>query len=147
MDIYYARAGELDAILEIERESFTDPWSREAMEYALEDTNGGILVAAEDGQVRGFAVFHCAYEESELYNLAVSPRFRGRGAGRELLEAVLTETRRRGAEKIFLEVRESNAAARGLYQSAGFGVIGVRKAYYERPKEDAIIMELELLER
>src|SRR5262249_52492741 len=97
------------------------------------------LVAEVDGRVVGFlagrAIDDC---ESEIFNLAVVPEFRRRGAAGDLLQSSL------GAAKpvIFLEVRESNRAARALYKSLGFQEVGVRKQYYERYPESAIVMKL-----
>jgi ribosomal-protein-alanine N-acetyltransferase len=78
--------------------------------------------------------------EWELENIAVLPEFRRRGLGRELLSALLKHARLQGAERILLEVRESNLAAIRLYQAAGFQQRGRRREYYLNPAEDALIL-------
>ena len=147
MEIVRACAGHLDGIMDIERASFPDPWSRGGVEVYLTDPHGAILAAVEGDEVLGFAIYHVSFEESELFSIAVAEKYRSRGVGRALLERVLVEAARAGAEKMFLEVRRSNASARALYKSAGFAVCGERRGYYESPRENAILMDIELGDR
>ena len=144
MEIVRANAGHMDGIMEIERVSFPDPWSRGGVEVYLTDPCGAILAAVEGDQVLGFAIYHVSFEESELFTIAVRGERRGRGIGGAILARVLREARAAGAEKMFLEVRRSNAAARALYAAAGFTVCGQRRGYYDSPREDAILMDIEL---
>ena len=76
--------------------------------------------------------------------IAVDPLFRRRGIGEMLLEGLIGEAKKREAAGIFLEVRESNEAARAMYENAGFAVTGVRRDYYHAPRENAVIMQLRL---
>ncbi len=147
MRIVRAEGRHLDGITKIERASFPDPWSRESISYYLDAPDGETLALEDGGVVAGFAIYHVSFEEAELYNIAVRPDFRRRGAGRALLAAVLERARAKGAERMFLEVRKSNAAAVELYRSAGFSVCGERRGYYENPREDAVLMDMELGER
>ncbi len=144
MEIVRATYEHLDAIMEIERSSFPDPWSRGGVEAYLRGGCGEILAAVEDGTVAGFAIYLVAADEGELLSLAVRADLRRRGAGAALLREVLRRAKKRGAKKIFLEVRKSNLAARALYKSAGFAVCGERRGYYQAPTEDAILMDREL---
>jgi ribosomal-protein-alanine N-acetyltransferase len=149
---------DLDAVLAIENESFSDPWSRHALALALtglqtlfmvadavvhlvesgrEQTNPG---GADADRIAGYFVLSPVGDEAELLNLAVSPRIRRRGIGAALVEQAMRAAAERGARAVFLEVRESNTAARALYQSAGFEQVGRRKRYYQRPREDALIL-------
>lgn len=114
--------------------------SPEAAEWDVADyLTLDFLVAEVDGRVAGFLVSRAIdAAEWELLNLAVAPEFRRRGVARALLEALRSASR--GA--IFLEVRESNEAARNLYKSLGFQEVGVRRQYYERSPESAIVMKL-----
>ncbi len=144
MEIVKATYAHLDAIMDIERASFTDPWSRGGVEAYLQGGCGEILAAVEDGTVAGFAIYLVAADEGELLSLAVRGDLRRRGTGGALLREVLRRAGERGAEKIFLEVRKSNLAARALYKSAGFAVCGERRGYYQDPTEDAILMDREL---
>jgi ribosomal-protein-alanine N-acetyltransferase len=96
------------------------------------------LVALAEGRVVGFiACRRTAADESEILNLAVDPQFRRRGVARQLVEQVLESA----GGALFLEVRESNHAARKLYESMGFQVIALRKNYYNEPVESAIVMK------
>lgn len=99
-------------------------------------TNEPFLVYERDGQILGHLVFHDVFDnEYELLYIEVDAAARRQGIARALI-AALPEGR------IFLEVRESNTAARELYASAGFLEIGRRKLYYRDPAEDGIVMEL-----
>ena len=144
MEIARAESRHLDGILEIERESFADPWSRESLASYLDDPWGELLAALEGDRVLGFAVYYVSFENADLYNIAVRPEARGRGVGTALLGEVLRRARAGGAERMFLEVRRSNLAAQRLYERAGFAVCGVRRNYYTSPTEDAILMEKNL---
>ena len=92
--------------------------------------------------ILGFLVARRIGPEWELENIVIDPAARRRGLGKQLLEALLAEARETSSEAVFLEVRESNAAARALYISAGFQETGRRKSYYSNPPEDAILYRL-----
>ncbi len=139
-----AVTADVPAIAAIEREVFSDPWS--ARSFADTLARGEAVVLAldgEDGRLAGYAVGLSLRDEAEVLNLAVCPAGRRQGRGRELLAALLAELRRRGARRVFLEVRSSNAAALVLYEGAGFRRIGRRPAYYAHPREDAVTMAME----
>ncbi|MBO4933638.1 MAG: ribosomal protein S18-alanine N-acetyltransferase [Clostridia bacterium] len=136
---------DIDAILEAERVCFTHPWTREDFAAAL-DCGYVCLAARENGALAGYAVAMAVADEATVANVAVLPEFRGRGAAKALLAASLAACRERGAAVCFLEVRESNKAARKLYESFGFTGIAVRRGYYDSPVEDAVIMKKELSE-
>lgn len=134
------READLRQVLHIERRSFTIPWSDTTFRGLLRRQSATLLVAERAGEVVGYAALWFAADEAELGDLAVLPEARGRGLGRRLLDAALAEAMRRGAKKVYLEVRESNAAARRLYERAGFTTAAVRSDYYTEPREDAILM-------
>jgi len=98
------------------------------------------LVAESDRELAGFAVASVLLPESELESIAVAASFQGKGVGLALLEAILRELRRLGAEETILEVRQSNAAAIRLYRRMGFQDAGVRAGYYQSPAENALVM-------
>ena len=99
---------------------------------------------AEDGdKIAGYVVALDAADEGEILNLAVAPDGRRRGLGRELVRAILDALGKREVGQVYLEVRESNAAARALYAAFGFQDVGRRKQYYRRPVEDAIVLRLD----
>ena len=134
------RPEDIPKIAEIERLCFTTPWSEEAFASQL-TSNPVFKVLTVDGEIAGYAVIDTQIlPESELFNIAVSPEYRGKGLSKLLMDSALEDARKRGAETVLLEVRASNAAAIGLYEKYGFVQNGVRKGYYSCPKEDAILM-------
>jgi ribosomal-protein-alanine N-acetyltransferase len=134
--------GQIDDVLVIEEASFTNPWSR-AM-YLAELENSGIsfcyVAKGHSGAVVGFCSFWRVMDELHINNLAVLPAFRRQGVARALLEHVLREGTALGARRATLEVRRSNDAARLLYERFGFSVAGVRRGYYTKPVEDALVL-------
>jgi ribosomal-protein-alanine N-acetyltransferase len=98
----------------------------------------------EAGEVLAYSIAWFAADEANLANLAVAPAHRRRGCGRALLDDLLAEARRRGAVSVWLEVRAGNAAAQRLYLDHGFRVVAVRKAYYRKEGEDALVMMKDL---
>lgn len=93
--------------------------------------------------IAGYVVALDAADEGEILNLAVAPDGRRNGLGRALVEQVLEALMARGVRQVYLEVRESNAPARGLYAAQGFKEVGRRKEYYRRPVEDAVVLRLD----
>ena len=134
---------DLDAVTEIERASFADPWSTAEFASVL-NAGQAIFLVAEVGEkngIIGYVIAMAVLDQAEILNVAVAPDQRGAGLGGGMLDAALLEVERRGAESVFLEVRVSNAAARALYASRGFVEISRRKNYYRTPVEDALVMQ------
>ena len=142
-----AAADDVGAIVAIERAAFTDPWTATSFFELLRRPEIVFEVATsvgvDGGVVVGFAVAYLVDYEGDLANLAVGDSVRRQGVGRRLLGHVLDIARSRGVRIIFLEVRESNDAARSLYASEGFMEVGRRAKYYVRPTEDALILRKE----
>ena len=133
---------DLKGVLEIESESFANPWTREMYDSELRNPDVcHIYVARISGcQVAGFCAFWLVVDQMHVNNLAVRPSYRGRGLGSALISHALTEAFRFGAQFSILEVRRSNAEARKLYERFGFEVVGTRLAYYKNPIEDALVL-------
>lgn len=113
-------------------------WQPEHYHSALEP--GRVLLVAErDGGVLGFVVGHDIAGEWELENVVVAPGYQRHGIGKKLVEALVEESEKSNAKFIFLEVRESNVAAKCLYERCGFQQYGRRSGYYSGPVEDAIL--------
>ena len=133
---------DLDGVLEVEAESFTNPWTRDM--YAWELQNRSVchiyVVRNRDYAVAGFCAFWLVFDEIHINNVAMRPPFRGQGIGTTLLQHVLAEGRRLGARRATLEVRASNEGARRLYERLGFHVAATRPHYYSSPVEDALIL-------
>jgi ribosomal-protein-alanine N-acetyltransferase len=135
------RPSDVTAVVAIESEAFTTPWKSETFLGLLGRDSVELMVMTEGSdEVVGYAVLWCIMEQGELANLAVAPARRGSGLGGHLLRGVLRIARDRGVKKLFLEVRASNRAALALYSGFGFGDVGLRKGYYDDPKEDARVM-------
>lgn len=135
------RAEDLARVAEIERASFTTPWSAATFQ-ALVDRSDALLrvVEAADVPVAAYGVLWCIADQGELANIAVVETLRGRGIGAFLLDAMIAEARARGVVSLYLEVRTSNVRARSMYASRGFEEIGRRRDYYEKPREDARVL-------
>jgi ribosomal-protein-alanine N-acetyltransferase len=138
-------AEDVKAVAGIEADAFSSPWSAETFASLLERPGLELLVLEDEREgVIGYAVLWCILDQGELANVAVTPRLRGRGLGSHLLSRVFEVARERGIDTLFLEVRASNARALDLYRRFGFADVGRRKGYYERPREDALIMAARL---
>jgi ribosomal-protein-alanine N-acetyltransferase len=147
-----AERRDLPALVAIENASFSDPWTEESFASALALDRMRVLVAEELGEegrgggpiVVGYVLALLLGEEAEIADLAIAPEARRRGIARALLDRIEAESRTRGAMILYLEVRESNAAARALYESRGFSAVGRRSEYYRHPPEDALILRREM---
>lgn len=135
-----ADATQLDRLEEIEQACFSMPWTRQQLQTQLTDSTHLLIAAEVGGTVAGYVGMMYIIDEGYISNVAVAPEYRRQG----LADALIAELCRRCAklELVFvtLEVRRSNAAAIALYEKHGFSVVGERKNYYERPREDALLM-------
>ena len=142
MQIRPGRSGDLERIDEISRVSLPQAWSRESLQAELDEpARARFLVVEAEGQVIGFIHWRLVLDEGQIMNLAVNPDNRRHGAGRALLDAAVRSASESGAATMVLEVREGSAAALGLYRSAGFVVIAVRRGYYSDNGENALFMQ------
>lgn len=132
--------GDLSCVCAIEEETFSMPWSRKSFQETLSYSHTLFLVAELDGRIAGYCGCYLSLEEAEITNMAVKSELRGHGIGRRLLTELMRVGREQGAFAYTLEVRVSNQAAIHLYESLGFVSFGIRKDFYEKPKEDAMIM-------
>jgi [ribosomal protein S18]-alanine N-acetyltransferase len=151
INIRHAGRSDLPALVAIERASFSDPWSVESFASALTMDRMRVLVAEQTtngvgGAERilvGYVLALVLGQDAEIADLAVAPSARRRGIGRRLLERILEDVETRGVDSVFLEVRESNVAARALYAAQGFAAVGRRPGYYRQPSEDALLLKRE----
>ena len=145
MEISYYEMTEDDIpqIAEMELEYFSVPWSEASIGHYMEQGNTLFIVARHaqgNGYiVAGYIALMCILNESELVSIAVRKGCRNMGIAREMLDIAYGMAKEKGVELIHLEVRESNEAARALYESEGFIRDGVRKEYYNKPREDAVL--------
>lgn len=134
------RRADLAWAADIESRVFSRPWKEADFEKDLDNERKLMLVALSDCRPVGYAQCVRAADEADIARICVEENFRGRGIATRLLTELIRLAAAAGTEKFFLEVRESNAAARALYDRLGFVKTGVRRNYYEEPEENAILM-------
>ena len=140
-----AQAADVDRIVDIEKDGFLHPWSRELIERELGHSWSRVLLACDTDasggeRVLGYIVFWIVHDEVHVLNVATALEARRRGVGRALMEAAEEEGRFRGTRLSTLEVRRSNAGAIALYRESGYRQVGIRPKYYAEENEDAIVM-------
>lgn len=128
------------AVAEMEHQLFADAWSEKAVLDTLGLSNTICLTAEKAGRITGYLLAYTAADEAEIARIAVAKEFQRQGAARTMLEELFDLCAQQEVGKVLLDVRESNAAARSLYEHAGFKEDGVRQKFYENPVEDAILM-------
>lgn len=143
-----ASSQDLVRIAEIENASFADPWTYDALATAMGLAHIRFLVAEEGGGsgscLVGYVVALVMGDEGEIADIAVDASARRAGVGGLLLARVEEEMARCGVRALYLEVRESNLAALGLYRARGFEAVGRRRGYYRHPVEDALVLRREI---
>jgi [ribosomal protein S18]-alanine N-acetyltransferase len=144
MQIRRAIPGDIPALIALEKQAaMAAHWSTQQYEAAVSgEAPSRVVLVLEETVLQGFIVGRAAGEEWELENIAVAEPAHRRGLGTHLLEEFIGLARGRGAQSVFLEVRESNLAARQLYEKYAFVETGRRKRYYREPEEDAIVYRL-----
>lgn len=137
-----ARGEDIARITEIESASFSDPWSEARLLSETDKKDDRFFVVTDGKEIFGYAIVCMGIggNEAELYDIAVDTSARGRGIGDMLMDFMTDEAKKSGTERIYLEVRETNAAALALYEKHGFTAFGRRRGYYRKPTEDAILM-------
>lgn len=128
----------------IENTCFSSPWSENSIEEALCDEKYVFLKLVDNGKAVGYGGIMTVLDESNVVNIAVLPEFRGKGYGKMLLSALENEAKSKESSLLHLEVRQGNRVAIGLYESFGFTVDGIRKNYYTKPLENAVLMTKKL---
>ena len=129
-----------DQVAVIEAASFSVPWSRKAFTDTVEKENFRYFVAEEDGEILGYCGFLYVLDEAEIPNVCVKTSARKQGVGKKMMTVLIEEAAKLELEVLYLEVRESNVAARHLYETLGFTINGIRKNFYEQPTENAVLM-------
>ena len=119
------------------------PWSENSIRYELTNALSLWLVAQEAGAVVGYVGSQSVLGEADMMNLAVHPEYRRLGIARKLVLELIDQLKAKGSHILVLEVRASNSGAIALYESLGFRQVGLRKNYYRKPKEDALILRKE----
>ncbi len=146
--IRLAERRDVPALLEIEHAQFPEPWSRAMLLDELSNVaTRRYTVADEGGEVVGYLGVMFVLDELHVNTLGVQPGAEGRGIATALLDEAWADALARGVARATLEVAVSNERARVLYARFGFAPVGVRKNYYERTREDALVMWADVRER
>lgn len=143
MVIERMEARHVPAAARLERECFSAPWSERSLLDELTNPLSTWLVAMDGEVLAGYIGSQAVLDEADMMNLAVAPEYRRRGVGAALTEALAAALQARGVAALTLEVRASNAPAIALYEKLGFVQVGRRPRYYEKPREDALILRKE----
>ena len=128
------------AVAELEKKIFSQPWSKQGFLDAISVNQNIFLIAEEDDDICGYIGMYQSLDEGEITNVAVAPEKRGLGIGKKLLLSALEIAKQQGIVQVVLEVRLSNLVAIQLYETCGFIKCGIRRGFYDFPKEDAYIM-------
>ena len=135
------RYEDVDAVCRLEEEAFSMPWHKQSFIEMIENKDALYLVAIEDSQVVGCCGLRSIVGEGDISNIVVKKEFQGRGIAQLMLKELMeTGTKRFQIESFTLEVRLSNQNAIHIYEKLGFNSEGIRKNFYEKPTEDAMIM-------
>ena len=137
-------SSDVPEVARIETTAFSTPWSEGTFRSLLDRSGVELWVAEWGDQLAAYAILWKVLDEGELANLAVRRDLQGRGIGSGLLSRMLEVAEDSGVRSLYLEVRESNGRAREMYARRGFHEIGVRKGYYEGPREDAWVLKKSL---
>ncbi len=137
-------SSDVHEVARIETTAFSTPWSERTFRSLLDRSGVELWVAEWGDQLAAYAILWRVQHEGELANIAVRTDLRGRGIGSGLLTRMLEVAQDSGVRSLYLEVRESNELAREMYARRGFHEIGVRRDYYEGPREDARVLKKSL---
>lgn len=140
IEIRELRDEDIETLAEIEAETFSMPWSREDFKNLLSQSYCFYLVASAEGQVVGCCGYTESFHEASIDNVVVAAGFRNQGIGQALLGQLIARGEAAGVEAFTLEVRVSNEAAIHVYEKFGFRSEGIRPGFYEKPREDGLIM-------
>ena len=137
---------DLPRVFEVELACFSDPWTLQGFKDSLKESSARLMIIeTEEKDIAGYACLYQVMDEGEIVNVAIDPKYRQKGYGAKIVRGLILLGQQLGAERFFLEVREGNVAGRALYTSLGFVQCGIRKGFYENPKEDAVLMLWEKL--
>lgn len=133
-------AGHIETLLEIENEAYPDPWKHGMFRQEITNPTSFFCVVYMNGELAGYGGFWLMLDEAHITKVTIAQEFRRQGIGLELMRHLLREAIRQGANVARLEVREANLAARTLYEGLGFQEVGLRKGYYIKTNETAVVM-------
>ncbi len=145
INIRRATIVDVEDIIAVERESFTTPWPRQAfIDEMTRNIVSYYIVMEQEAEIVGYMGMWVIVDEAHITNIAVHPKARRQKIAELAVRQMMLLAKERGAIRMTLEVRKSNTAAIALYEKLGFVSSGLRKDYYIEPREDAIIMWVNL---
>ena len=127
-------------VVALEKKVFSDSWTKQSIYDTYCQSQAFVIVAESDGELVGYCIVYYVLDEGEIARIAVDENVRRKGVGRGLLDYVCKCCEEKQILQLLLDVRESNTAARAFYKQYGFVEDGVRKNFYEQPRENAILM-------
>lgn len=136
---------DLDQVCAIEQDIFSDAWSRQGFLDSLDNEQALLLCAVDGDEVLGYCCLYTMFDEGEIVNVAVHPERRCLGIGAQMIKILMDQGCAKGVCQFYLEVRESNVPAQWLYEKMGFAVVGIRKNFYVKPVENALVMHCHTL--
>ena len=131
-------------VAELENIIFSSPWSEKSLAECVGGKNTLFLVCEKDGRTVGYVGCYTVCDDAAITNVAVHPDHRRQGIAKALVKALISRASERGCAQVSLEVRVSNASAIALYEKLGFRSVGIRRGFYSKPREDALIMIYEI---
>jgi ribosomal-protein-alanine N-acetyltransferase len=137
---------DIEAVVMIEEENFSMPWSKTDFEDELKNPKAMYFVAIENGELVGFSGLWNIVNEGNITNIAIKKQYQQQGIGTKLVEEMIERAKEDGINALTLEVRVSNKRAQHVYEKIGFEGVGIRKSFYQQPNEDALIMWYRILE-
>lgn len=135
---------DIDAVAGLEKEIFPDAWTSKSIYETFCQNQAFITVAETDGEIIAYCIIYYVMDEGEIARIAVDAKRRRGGTGRQLLDYTCALCREKGVSRLLLDVRESNLSARKFYQNYGFAEDGIRKNFYQMPKEHAVLMSKDI---
>ena len=145
LNVRKIKESDVEQVAALERESFTDAWSEKSILETMQQSQAFVLVAEEDNVVLGYCIVYYVLDEAEIARIAVETSRRKQGVGQELLRATCRTGIQQGVERLLLDVRESNVTAQNFYRAFGFVEDGIRKNFYQNPKEHAVLMSMSIV--
>ena len=142
MELVKLTADHIPQMVELEKICFSLPWTADMIRSELNNPSCLYLAAVDGDTLAGYIGIQTVLDEGYINNVAVRPEYRRRGIAAALISLLIEQARAIGLAFMTLEVRESNAPAIALYEKLGFTTVGRRKNYYEKPREDAILMTI-----
>lgn len=131
---------DVDEVINLEKECFTHPWSKDNLISELKKDDSFIYLAKEDEKIIAYLIFTITYDQADILDIAVKNEFRNKGIATKLLDEAYSLFLERKINFVTLEVRKSNVSAISLYTKHGFKEVGQRKNYYKDPIEDALLL-------